>query len=61
VSCVSGKGKVLCRLNSRCPFKEVWRRARDAVEKVYDSTTLRDLIDIEQTAAERTAPLEYVV
>ena len=61
VTCVSGKGKVLCRLSSRCAFMEVWRRARDAVEKVYDSTTLQDLIDIEQTAAERAAPLEYVI
>jgi Rrf2 family protein len=61
VNCMSGKGKVLCPLNNRCPFMEVWRRAQHAAEKVYDSTTLQDLIDIEQTAAEQTAPLEYVV
>jgi Rrf2 family protein len=61
VNCMSGKGKALCPLNSRCPFMEVWRRAQHAAEQVYDSTTLQDLIDIEQTVAERPAPLEYVV
>ena len=30
---------------------DLWRRAREAVEAVYDSATLQDLIDTEQLAA----------
>jgi Rrf2 family cysteine metabolism transcriptional repressor len=64
VQCVSGKDKTRCPLNKRCVFMEVWRRAQKAAEQVYDSTTLRNLIDIERTSAgrmEQNEPLEYVV
>jgi len=61
VQCVSDRSKVLCPLNGRCVFMGVWRIARDAVEQVYDSTTLQDLIDNEQTAAEQLEPLEYAI
>jgi DNA-binding IscR family transcriptional regulator len=39
----------------------IWRKAREAVENVYDSTSLRDLIDDERAAGERMEPLEYVI
>lgn len=61
VKCVSDRGKTLCPLNGRCAFMGVWRRARDAVEEVYDSITLQDLIDNEQTLVEQLEPLEYVI
>jgi DNA-binding IscR family transcriptional regulator len=39
----------------------VWERARQAIEQVYDATTLQDLIDEERLAAERREPLMYCV
>ena len=33
-----------CALYGRCNFTGLWRRARDAVAEVYDSTTFADLV-----------------
>jgi Rrf2 family cysteine metabolism transcriptional repressor len=55
--CLVGKGEGQCRLKGRCAFEGLWTRAREAVERVYDATTLQDLIDDEQGAvAARGAP-----
>jgi Rrf2 family transcriptional regulator, cysteine metabolism repressor len=59
VTCVSSKA--LCPMKGRCAFLNVWRRASKAVEQVYDSTSLQDLIDNEQSALEQSEPLEYVI
>ena len=61
VQCVSGRGQGHCRLKSQCAFMDVWQKAHNAIEAVYDSFTLQDLIDNERTATEQAVPLEYVV
>jgi Rrf2 family protein len=61
VKCVVGRTDVHCRLKNRCAFMGVWQRAQKAMEEVYDNTSLQNLIDDERTAAERDAPLVYVV
>jgi Rrf2 family protein len=61
VRCVVGRGEQHCRLRGQCAFMGVWERARQAIEQVYDATTLQDLIDEERLAAERREPLMYCV
>jgi Rrf2 family transcriptional regulator, cysteine metabolism repressor len=61
VNCVVRGGEGHCRLKGRCAFVNVWRKAQQAVEEVYDSFTLQDLIDDERSAAEKRGLLEYVV
>ena len=61
VQCVSGRGHGHCPMKGQCAFMGLWHKAQAAVEEVYDSTTLQDLIDNERSEAEKTGPLEYVV
>lgn len=61
VHCASTKARGHCLLMGRCPFMEVWRKAQAAIEDVYDSFTLRNLVDNERTIAEQIEPLEYFV
>lgn len=36
-----------CPLGPDCVFQQVWRRADEAMMSVYDSTTFRDLLELE--------------
>ena len=53
--CLGGKRDGRCRLKGRCAFEDLWSRAREAVERVYNATTLQDLIDEEEAAGARCA------
>jgi Rrf2 family protein len=53
VTCLAGRSEEHCRLKNRCVFQNLWRKAQEAIEGVYDQTTLQDLIDDERTAAGR--------
>jgi Rrf2 family transcriptional regulator, cysteine metabolism repressor len=64
VQCMLGREQKHCRLKGQCTFMEVWQKAQAALEEVYDSTTLQDLINNEPTIParmEQTEPLEYIV
>ncbi|MCX7424943.1 MAG: Rrf2 family transcriptional regulator [Planctomycetia bacterium] len=61
VKCVPGVKERHCPLKGRCVFMGVWERARQAIEQVYDTTSLQDLIDDERAAEEARSPLEYFV
>ena len=50
VNCTAGEGGAECRLRGNCAFLELWERAQKAVEEVYDSTSLQDLLEQEQAA-----------
>jgi len=50
VACVADTGGADCPLHGTCAFLNLWRRARDAVAHVYDTTTFQDLIDQHQAA-----------
>ena len=39
-------------VSTRCAFEDLWERAQEAVENVYDSTTFHDLIQEELSAQE---------
>jgi Rrf2 family transcriptional regulator, cysteine metabolism repressor len=61
VQCVSNMAHGHCPLKGKCAFRNVWQKAQAAIEEVYDSFTLQDLIDNERSDAEHLGPLEYVV
>jgi Rrf2 family cysteine metabolism transcriptional repressor len=61
VKCVAGKGQDDCPLQGRCAFRGMWRRAQEAIEQVYDSTTLQDLLDDEPMTVERRHPADYCI
>lgn len=42
IACVSQKA---CPFKEGCAFAGLWRKAREAVFQVYDTTTLQDLLD----------------
>jgi Rrf2 family protein len=56
IACLADTRKPDCPLHGRCAFMAMWERARDAVEKVYDNTTLQDLIDEERAALQQQKP-----
>lgn len=56
VDCVAEGEGAACGLQGRCAFLGLWRRVRDAVADVYDSTTFQDLIDEEAALREAYVP-----
>lgn len=55
VKCVAGDQEADCPLRPNCAFMGMWSDARDAVARVYDGTTLQDLV-----VAEAVARTQYV-
>jgi Rrf2 family protein len=45
VNCIAGESGGNCQLWGKCAFLDMWRRARQAVTEVYDSTSLQNLVD----------------
>lgn len=45
VDCVVDRDDADCPLLDGCVLMPVWRRAREAVSKVYDGTSFQDLLD----------------
>jgi Rrf2 family protein len=60
VKCIASQSPAECRLKGQCVFADLWKRARDAVANVYETTTLQDLIDHERRPTVGLA-LEYSV
>ncbi len=61
VNCTEGASSRCCPLRARCAFSKLWERARRAVEDVYDTITLQDLIDDERSTADEPNSLTYFV
>jgi len=51
VRCVTEADTTDCPLFAGCALIGMWRRARDAVNQVFDNTTFQDLLDEELSAA----------
>jgi len=45
VGCVAGTEQPDCPLHGGCAFIDMWSRARDAGNQIFDNTTFQDLID----------------
>ena len=53
VRCVTAGMETDCPLHGHCAFMDMWARAGNAANEVYDTTTFQDLIDKEQVSADR--------
>jgi Rrf2 family transcriptional regulator, cysteine metabolism repressor len=47
VRCVVGRNEEECPMRGRCAFMSMWTRAKQALEHVYETTTIQDLVDEE--------------
>ena len=56
VRCVASDNDADCPLYGKCAFMGMWRRAGEAVARVYDETSFQDLIDQEARAARQYVP-----
>ena len=61
VKCVEEKGEEHCPLKGNCAFMGLWTRVQAAIEQVYDTTTLQDLIDDERAAVEDTGDADFCI
>ena len=48
VDCQLGKPHFHCDLKGSCVFMGLWDEARHALEQVYDTKTLKDLVEREK-------------
>jgi Rrf2 family protein len=60
VDCLSDVGPADCALKGDCVFVDLWEEVREAVNRVYGSTTLQDLVAREQARLAKTA-LNYSI
>lgn len=51
VECISHEERA-CNIFEDCVFRPLWERAREALETVYDSTTIQDLVDSTRAGCE---------
>ena len=51
VKCITESEQADCPIYGGCAFIGMWRRARDAVNHVFDNTTFQDLLDEDLSAA----------
>lgn len=56
VACQRNQPHSQCDLKGGCVFISLWDEARDALERVYDTKTLKDLVDREQARQAEQAP-----
>ncbi len=61
VACVGDETGSQCRLKGQCVFAAVWTRAMAAVEQVYETTTLKDLVCTEQGLQEEASAADYCI
>lgn len=47
VQCTGEKNDPSCALRGKCALIDLWKRAKTAVEEVYDGTTFKDLVEQE--------------
>lgn len=60
VGCMAGDSRENCPLRGNCVFMPMWEKVRHQIEDVYEHTTLQDLVEQEQKAAEQYVP-DYAI
>jgi Rrf2 family protein len=55
VDCLTDPGASDCSFKGDCVFVSLWEEVREAVTRVYESTTLQDLVDREEARLAATA------
>ena len=52
--------KEICTLDSDCAFLPLWQKTRDVVNKIYDNTSIHDLVEKDKENNEKNA-IHYVI
>ncbi len=60
VKCLGSRGAEDCPLQGRCAFLNLWERARQALEDVYDTTTFAQLIR-EEEERNKTRAVDFCI
>jgi Rrf2 family cysteine metabolism transcriptional repressor len=60
VDCLVDPGSADCSFKGDCAFLSLWEEVREAVNQVYESTTLQDLVTREEARLAKTA-LNYSI
>jgi DNA-binding IscR family transcriptional regulator len=60
VDCLGDPSSANCSFKGDCVFVSLWEEVREAVNHVYESTTLQDLVIREEARLEKTA-LNYSI
>jgi Rrf2 family transcriptional regulator, cysteine metabolism repressor len=60
VDCLSDAGPADCAFKGECVFLSLWEEVREAVNDVYESTTLQDLVTREEARVAKSA-LNYSI
>ncbi len=55
VGCIADPGQDTCPLYGDCAFFPMWERVKNAVEEVYDGTSLTDLVEQDRRRKARPA------
>ena len=48
VECMAPVPEADCPFQGKCAFFPMWRQVKDAIFRVYDATSIQDLIDCEE-------------
>ena len=60
VRCISDSDVPPCSLKQQCALANLWRRAKQALEGVYDTTTFHELVQQEE-AMERSGVTDFCI
>ncbi len=60
VDCTVGGKKGTCSMYGHCAFLQLWKRAQEALEAVYDGTTFHDLV-VEEANAPEKCVLDFTI
>jgi len=60
VRCVGDQNTKCCPLRDKCSLIQLWDKAREAVEKVYDSANFQELVERERDL-DRQNTLDYCI
>ena len=61
VDCHRGRPDHDCPLRGQCVFRGLWDEARVALERVYDTRSLKDLVDADKRLDRRNAAADYAI
>ena len=61
VDCHRGRPDHDCPLRGQCVFRGLWDEARVALERVYDTRSLKDLVDADRLLNRRNAAADYAI
>lgn len=60
VECLVGTTKSKCPLLGKCPFHSLWENVNRSLSKIYNDTTLQDLLDQYEQETDKYVPHYFI-